>query len=101
MPSSGLIVTADDYGRNESINKGTLAGVKAGIVSSVHVMMNYVTDSAMQQLIEAVNAADHDCGIGLHLNTTDGRSLKQEKTNFTRKKNGCYRFRSITDYRHA
>lgn len=112
MPASpkkaGLIVTADDYGLHESINRGILSAVRNGVVTSVHVMANLVTKNAMDDLKDAISDGGHVCGIGLHLNTTWGPALIQQEASFKHtwenesKDDGTaiYTYRDLNTYEH-
>lgn len=85
MARPKLIITADDYGLNAACNQGIIEGVNAGIVSSVHVMVNMVDQQEMDSLKMVVaNARNngHSVGIGLHLNTTWGPASIQEDASF-------------------
>lgn len=82
LPKPGLIVTADDYGMSDSVNQGTLEGIRKGIVTSVHVMANLVTERAMEELKDTINETGNRCGIGLHLNTTWGKAIIQKPSSF-------------------
>ena len=91
MPKPGLIITADDYGLNEAINKGIIEGVQNGVVTSVHVLPNFVNQDDIDRLKNVVTIArnnGHSVGIGLHLNTTYGPAMIDEETNFKRKDEG-------------
>lgn len=82
LPKAGLIVTADDYGMSDSVNQGTLEGIRKGIVTSVHVMANLVTERAMEELKDTISQTGNRCGIGLHLNTTWGKAIIQKPASF-------------------
>ena len=82
MPTSGLIITADDYGLNKSCNAGIRKAVKKGVVTSVHIMMNLATTTDIKMLIQTIKESGNKCGIGLHFNTTFGKSIIQEEAIF-------------------
>jgi predicted glycoside hydrolase/deacetylase ChbG (UPF0249 family) len=82
IPKAGLIITADDYGISDSVNQGTLEAVRKGIVTSVHVMANLVTETAMEELKDTIIESGNRCGIGLHLNTTWGKAIIQKPASF-------------------
>ncbi|NQY67768.1 MAG: ChbG/HpnK family deacetylase [Flavobacteriales bacterium] len=101
MKPSGLIVTSDDYGINKSANRGIIAGVKTGVISSVHVLANLVNQADINELIKAIQESGNKCGIALHLNTTRGRALVQKKTAFTKRRKKKYSFKPLKHYRHS
>ena len=66
-----LIVSADDFGLTAAVDRGIVAGVAAGSVTSVGVMANLVGAEAMAELL----ATDGALSIGVHLNLTTGRPV--------------------------
>lgn len=100
MNNPKLIISADDYGLNKSVNDGILLAVKKRTVTCVHVLVNAVTPSDMDKLLAAVKAAGGDCGIGLHLNMTYGLSVIQKATNFNYLSDQKYQFYDLSQYNH-
>jgi len=71
MSGRRLIVSADDFGLTAGVDRGILAAVAAGSVTSVGVMGNLVDPAALA----ALAAARAGVSIGVHLNLTTGRPL--------------------------
>jgi hopanoid biosynthesis associated protein HpnK len=66
--SKRLIVTADDFGLTEGVNKGIVLAHREGIVTGASLMVNGAAfDSAVDML-----RLNPDLDIGLHLNLTQG-----------------------------
>jgi len=95
MPSKvKLIVTADDYGIIREIDDAIISGVKAGIINTISVVVNFKRcKKALKKLIGVLveNKLLSKVGIGLHLNITMGppvsdkrkiKSLLSSKKNF-------------------
>lgn len=97
-----LIITADDYGLNPSVNQAILESVKNGTVTSVHVLANYASDKDIEDLATAINNAGNRCGIGLHFCTTAGESLIQAANtiNYRSVENNSYRFYDISEWNY-
>ncbi len=101
MPTSGLIITADDYGLNQYVNEGTREAVASGIVTSVHVMPNLVNQNDINLLIDAIHQGGNKCGIGLHINTTWWRAIIQEEAGFKHNyRAGEWRYHDLNTYNH-
>jgi len=104
----GLIITADDYGLHPNINRGIIAAVRGGIVSSVHVMANLVTKDEVKELQDAIHESGDVCGIGLHLNTTWGGAIIQKSATFKHSwdhdthnpEDDFYSYRDLNTYAH-
>lgn len=66
-----LIITADDYGMSEAVNRAIEEGVSVGFITSINVMVNmpYANDVA------EVRRRFPDISIGLHLNLTAGKPV--------------------------
>jgi len=71
MTDRRLIVSADDFGLTAGVDRGIVAAVAAGSVTSVGVMANLASPPALAALI----AARPDVSLGVHLNLTTGRPL--------------------------
>src|SRR5438093_3667118 len=71
MADRRLIVSADDFGLTAGVDRGIVAAVRAGGVTSVGVMANLVSPGAVAELV----AAGPHVSIGVHLNLTTGRPL--------------------------
>lgn len=64
-----LIITADDYGACESINRGIRAGIDAGVVTTVAAMASFGRSATD---IARLHANYPEVGIGLHASITSG-----------------------------
>ena len=64
-----LIINADDYGISPGVNAGILEAVRAGIVTSISVMVN---TPAFADGMRALAALPHPPSVGLHVNLTAG-----------------------------
>jgi predicted glycoside hydrolase/deacetylase ChbG (UPF0249 family) len=97
-----LIITADDYGLNPSVNQAILESVKNRTVTSVHVLTNYASDKDIEDLATAIHNAGNHCGIGLHFCTTAGESLIQEANSINYKSHAGapYRFYDISEWNY-
>ncbi|MBR2869453.1 MAG: ChbG/HpnK family deacetylase [Clostridia bacterium] len=71
-----LIITADDYGMCESVNKAIEECVTAGVVLSTNVMVNMPCCNAAAQLKEKFP----ELSVGLHYNFTAGKPLSAPET---------------------
>lgn len=105
--SPGLIITADDFGIHENVNRGIIAAVRCGIVSSVHVMANLVTKDDILELQDAIHEGGGICGIGLHINTTWGKASIQKPATFKQleklagnPQSMFYHYRELDTYKH-
>ncbi len=70
-----LIVTADDYGMCESVDKAIDAGIENGIITTTNVMLNMDTLHNAKDL----RARYPHISIGVHWNVTTGRPLSDPK----------------------
>ena len=97
-----LIITADDYGLSENVNKGTIKAVEKGTVTSVHVLTNMASDQDILDLAAAIRESGNKCGIGLHLNMNEGESMRNRSTTITRlnKESKKYEFYPISEYNY-
>lgn len=97
---SKLIITADDYGLNNSVNTAILQAVSAGLVTSVHVLTNYADEFAIKQLAKAIADGGNKCGIGFHANTTAGPAVNNEENGITRwnNQNQRFQYRDLLDW---
>lgn len=66
-----LIINADDFGMSREVNEGIKKGIKAGMITSVSVMVN------MPHFDEAISYLKKNPGVsvGLHFNITEGSPL--------------------------
>ena len=80
-----LIITADDYGMSEAVNKAIDEGIENGIITSTNVMTN------MPFYRDAARLKDTKASVGIHWNLTCGtpvldrqkiKSLVQENGEF-------------------
>ncbi|MFI5212919.1 MAG: carbohydrate deacetylase [Gemmatimonadales bacterium] len=72
MPASipRLIITADDFGLTEGVNRGIVRAVTSGIVTSAAVMANGAAFESASRL-----AMQHDIDVGVHLTLVEERTL--------------------------
>jgi len=70
-----VIVTADDYGMCESVDKAIDAGIENGIITSTNVMVN------METLPDAYTLRERypQVSVGIHWNVTTGRPVCDPK----------------------
>jgi len=68
MTGRRLIVSADDFGLGPAVDRGIVAAVEAGAVTSVGVMANLVDGAALRALPGGIS-------LGVHLNLTTGAPL--------------------------
>ncbi|HEY2805475.1 MAG TPA: ChbG/HpnK family deacetylase [Gemmatimonadales bacterium] len=71
-PDRRLIINADDFGLSPGVNAGILKAVRAGIVTSISVMVNTPAFDAGMRALADVSPAP---SVGLHLNLTAGTPL--------------------------
>ena len=64
-----LIVTADDYGASENINRGIEEGIADGIVTEVSVLTNF---ARCHEDLKELCARHPHIGVGVHLNISTG-----------------------------
>ncbi|MEO6523833.1 MAG: ChbG/HpnK family deacetylase [Mucilaginibacter sp.] len=72
-----LIITADDYGITGKVSKGIRDSIEFGAVTCTSVMVNFVCYKDINLLVNLKKKTK--CGIGLHLNLTQGNSLITKK----------------------
>jgi len=83
-----LIINADDFGYNDAITQGILAGYREGIITSTSAMVNI---PGAPERIVAAHASEPALPIGLHLNLTAGRPvLPAEKVPHLVRENGTF-----------
>lgn len=99
---SKLVITADDYGLNNSVNTAILQAVSAGLITSVHVLVNYADEYAIKQLAKTIAVAGNKCGIGFHANSTAGPAVTNEENGITRwnNQNQRYQYRDLLDWNY-
>jgi len=66
------VFNADDLGLSPGANAGILAAVEAGAVREVSAC---VTGAAAEEGLEIVRGLPPRCGVGLHVNLTEGHAL--------------------------
>jgi chitin disaccharide deacetylase len=78
-----LIVNADDFGLNTSVNKAILHCYECGYINSTSLMATTNTESnpAFGEAVEMVHATTLIKNVGVHVNLDDGKPL----TNFKNK----------------
>lgn len=67
-----LIITADDYGMSNAVNRAIDAGIEAGIITSTNVMTN------MDHFKEAKNLRNYkSISVGIHFTLTCGKPVSE------------------------
>ena len=67
-----MIVNGDDFGRNESANRGVIDAFARGLISSTTIMAN---QTGFDEAVELARAHDLDAHLGVHLVLTEGTPL--------------------------
>ena len=70
-----FIITADDFGLSDSVNRGIIGAFHRGLISSASILINQPFTS---QAVEFWHASSN-LGLGLHVNLTRGKSLLTQK----------------------
>ena len=73
-----VIVNADDFGYSDERNKGIVESFKFGVVSSVSLLVN---GSSAREAIQLAQV--NEMPLGLHLNLTEGLSIRKVKNTLT------------------
>jgi len=76
-----VIVNADDFGMNSSVNHGVICSFDKGYCSSTSIMPNMEAFQEACQLAHEHKFADR---VGLHLNLTEGRPMSDNIQRLTR-----------------
>jgi predicted glycoside hydrolase/deacetylase ChbG (UPF0249 family) len=79
-PKTKIILTADDFGVEDSINQGIVELVKKGLINSVEVLCNYGSNGTKSanstlMLLEEAVSANKSIEIGVHCTLTSGSPL--------------------------
>lgn len=69
-----VILTADDYGASDFIDKGIIRGIKEGCINTVSAMINF--DRSVDA-IKKLKKDYPDVAIGLHVSITAGKPLSK------------------------
>lgn len=82
MEKSKLVLTADDFGVDESINQGIINLAKADIIDSVEVLANYGENGQLSIqntliLLDEIAASNPDLELGVHLTITSGKPIEE------------------------
>lgn len=75
MPIQGLILNADDFGRNSKINQAIVRSFEQNLCSSTTIMVNMPGFEEAVELAKQNGFADR---VGIHLNLYDGEPLTDE-----------------------
>jgi hypothetical protein len=67
-----VIITADDFGASENINREIRLAARAGVITAISAMTNF-PDSLAE--LEAISREYPLVGIGVHLNITTGKPI--------------------------
>lgn len=70
-----LVVTADDFGLSEGVNRGILEAFHHGLVRNTTVIVNYPDAQASIKELKSVGGLD----VGIHLNLTAGPPVSNQK----------------------
>jgi predicted glycoside hydrolase/deacetylase ChbG (UPF0249 family) len=89
-----LIVNADDYGRTQGVNEGTLEAYVMGIVTSATVM---VLEPAAREGVRLARAVAPGLGLGLHFAVTGGGACAGPPASVRRLAPGGHFVRSVDD----
>ena len=82
MPKK-IILTADDYGLSKQGDDAILKAVELGTVSSVQVLVNMASEADIKKLAKTISDSGNNCGIGLHVCTTAGKSVLELDNSLT------------------
>jgi predicted glycoside hydrolase/deacetylase ChbG (UPF0249 family) len=69
-----LIINADDFGKDESVNEAILDLAELGAISSTTIMANLVSENDLSRLLEMKNIS-----TGLHFNILEGRPVSNRE----------------------
>jgi predicted glycoside hydrolase/deacetylase ChbG (UPF0249 family) len=69
---NNIIINADDFGLNETVNKAILYCYDKGIINSTSLMTN---KSGFEEAVEMIHANPRITNIGVHINFADGKPL--------------------------
>jgi len=80
MSKSKIILTADDFGVDDSINDGIIRLAKAAIINSVEVLPNYGAGGELSientlKLLDETTASNPNLELGVHLTITSGKPI--------------------------
>ncbi|MCV9385965.1 ChbG/HpnK family deacetylase [Reichenbachiella ulvae] len=80
MTEQKIIVTADDYGVFDEIDRGVLEAVSAGKINSVAAFANYgnkgqLSRKKAEQLLKIADNSGHELHLGIHLTISSGKPL--------------------------
>lgn len=70
-----FIITADDFGLSDSVNRGIIGAFHRGLISSASILIN---QPFTNQAVDFWHASP-TMGLGLHVNLTKGKSLLTQK----------------------
>ncbi len=87
MNNNKFILNADDFGINNSINKGILDGYNCGIINSTSLCAN---GDAFNSAINDILPECPNLCIGVHLNIIEGKALCPEQVPLLVDKNGYF-----------
>jgi predicted glycoside hydrolase/deacetylase ChbG (UPF0249 family) len=100
--STKIILTADDYGANNFIDKGIIAGIQEGCINSVAAFVTFKDSEArIKQLVELQKAElvkGNRFAIGLHFSLTAGYPVIKEQNSLTYPHTGELIFRDAYAY---
>lgn len=68
-----LIISADDFGYSEEVDKSIIELVKYNKISSTSILANYVTTESLKLLVDHFNAK-----AGMHFNIVEGKPLSEK-----------------------
>lgn len=72
-----VIINADDYGLSNGVNTAIINLMRLGVVTSTSVLANYVTQSDIDELLNATKSKNSS--IGLHINLVEGKSVSKKE----------------------
>ena len=75
MNNKKFILNADDFGLSKATNKAVLEGYQSGILRSASLIPN---GNNFEEAVREILPQCPDLGIGIHLNVTDGKSIRDD-----------------------
>lgn len=97
-----VILTADDYGANDFIDKGIERGIQEGIINSVAAFVTHKDSRQRIDKLAALQTAEAQKGnhfaIGLHFSVTSGSPVSGKRSTLTYPETNDVTFRDAYNY---
>jgi predicted glycoside hydrolase/deacetylase ChbG (UPF0249 family) len=97
-----IILTADDYGANDFIDKGIIDGIKSGIINSVAAFVTFKDSKERIEKLIALKKSEalkgNLIGIGLHFSITAGWPIIKKHNTLSYPNINDIIFRDATNY---